>query len=65
MKVRGMQLAVFCLGPRQQMRTYIQFWPVSPTGDFTLNHFYDFNDPGAQPFGSFGPMAAQSVPGVS
>lgn len=26
---------------------------VTFTGDFTLNHLYDFNDPGAQPFGTF------------
>src|SRR5690349_8025198 len=26
---------------------------VTFTGDFTFNHLYDFNNPGAQPFGWF------------
>ena len=26
---------------------------VGFSGDFTLNHLYDFNNPGAQPFGTF------------
>lgn len=48
----------FLFGTTAANANVIQFWPVSPTGDFTLNHLYDFNDPGAQPFGSFGPMTA-------
>ena len=55
----------FLSGTTAANANVIQFWPVSLTGDFTLNHLYDFNDPGAQPSGSFGPLAAQSVPGVS
>ena len=35
---------------------------VTFTGDFTLNHLYDFNNPGAQPFGTF---SNQTVTGAS
>ena len=31
----------------------IRVGQVTFTGDFTLNHLYDFNNPGAQPFGWF------------
>ena len=37
---------------------------VTFTGDFTLNHLYDFNDPGAQPFGTFSNETVESVSGI-
>jgi hypothetical protein len=33
------------------------------TGDFTLNHNYNYNDPSAFPFGRFGPLTVQSATG--
>jgi hypothetical protein len=37
---------------------------VTFTGDFTLNHLYDFNNPGAQPFGSFHIETVSDVTGI-
>jgi hypothetical protein len=34
------------------------------TGDFTLNHLYDFNNQGAAPFGWFGTMHVTNVSGL-
>jgi hypothetical protein len=42
----------------------VELGSVNLTGNFTLNHNYDFNHPGAQPFGHFGPMTARDVTGV-
>ena len=33
-------------------------------GDFTLNHNYNFNDPAATPFGTFGTQTVQNVSGI-
>src|SRR3954452_16268492 len=37
---------------------------VSLSGDFTLNHLYDFNHPAAQPFGWFGTQNVQNASGI-
>jgi hypothetical protein len=37
---------------------------VTFSGDFTLNHLYDFNDPGAQPFGTFSNQTVEAVSGI-
>jgi hypothetical protein len=37
---------------------------VTFTGDFTINHLYDFNNPGAQPFGWFGTQTVKAATGV-
>ena len=42
----------------------IQVGQISFTGDFTLNHLYDFNNPGAQPFGSFSLQTVTGATGI-
>ena len=42
----------------------VELGQIRLTGDFTLNHQYDFNNPVTHPFGSFGAMTAQTVTGV-
>jgi len=37
---------------------------VTFTGDFTVNHLYDFNDPGSQPFGWFQLETVSSATGI-
>lgn len=37
---------------------------VTFTGDFTLNHLYNFNDPGSQPFGWFETETVQTSTGI-
>lgn len=37
---------------------------VSFTGEFTLNHLYDFNHPNAQPYGWFGDQTVVSSGGI-
>ena len=37
---------------------------ITFTGQFTTNHLYNFNDPGAQPFGTFGPQTVSNVSGM-
>jgi protein with PEP-CTERM/exosortase system signal len=44
--------------------TIIQVGSLAFTGDFTLNHLYDFNNPGAQPFGWFGTETVSSSDGI-
>jgi hypothetical protein len=41
--------------------TFIETGRITFSGDFTLNHLYDFNNQSAQPFGSFGTQAASQV----
>jgi hypothetical protein len=38
--------------------TFIETGRITFSGDFTLNHLYDFNNQSAQPFGSFGAQTA-------
>lgn len=42
----------------------IRLGDVTFSGDFTLNHLYDFNHPADQPFGSLSPQTAQSPSGL-
>lgn len=42
----------------------IEVGSVGFTGDFTLNHLYDFNNPDAQPFGWFQLETVSSVTGI-
>lgn len=37
---------------------------VTFSGDFTLNHLYDFNNPGSQPFGWFQTQTVQTSTGM-
>jgi hypothetical protein len=37
---------------------------VTFTGDFTLNHLYDFNSPASQPFGSWGDQTVTQATGI-
>lgn len=37
---------------------------VTFTGDFTLNHLYDFNNPASQPFGWFGDQTVTHATGI-
>ena len=41
-----------------------QIGKVTFTGNFTLNHLYDFNDRGAQPFGTFSDQTVLSSEGI-
>lgn len=64
MNIRILVAALLLGGASLANANPVQLGSVSLTGDFTLNHNYDFNHPGAQPFGSFGTMTAQDVTGV-
>ena len=44
--------------------TFIETGRITFSGDFTLNHLYDFNNQSAQPFGSFGTQTASQVTGI-
>src|SRR4029077_446043 len=37
---------------------------ISLTGTFTLNHNFNFNNPSAFPFGTFGSLTVQSATGI-
>jgi hypothetical protein len=37
---------------------------ITFNGEFTTNHLFNFNDPGAQPLGTFGPQTVTSVSGI-
>jgi VPDSG-CTERM motif len=43
---------------------FIQLGELDFTGNFTVNHLYDFNNRGAQPFGWFGTMTVNQVTGM-
>jgi hypothetical protein len=43
---------------------FIELGEIDTSGTFTLNHLYNFNNPGAAPFGWFGTLTAQSVTGI-
>jgi hypothetical protein len=43
---------------------FIETGRIIFSGDFTLNHLYDFNNESAQPFGSFGTQSAGQVTGI-
>jgi hypothetical protein len=42
----------------------IELGRIDLTGDFTLNHNYDFNHPAAFPFGTFGTQAVENATGI-
>jgi hypothetical protein len=44
--------------------TLIELGRIDLTGDFTLNHNYNFNDPAAFPFGTFGLQTVQTATGI-
>jgi hypothetical protein len=44
--------------------TIIDLGEIDLTGNFTLNHTYNFNDPSASPFGTFGQLTVQSATGI-
>jgi hypothetical protein len=44
--------------------TFIETGQITFTGDFTLNHLYDFNNQSAQPFGWFRTQTASQVTGI-
>lgn len=44
--------------------TFIPLGDVTFTGNFTRNPLYDFNNPGAQPYGSFGEQTVLSSYGI-
>jgi hypothetical protein len=64
MKTRATVLAILLFGTAAANAHFIDLGQINLTGTFTLNHLYDFNNPGAQPFGSFGTMTAQNVSGI-
>jgi hypothetical protein len=64
MRIRTAILLVLLLGAVSARANTIQLGSVTFTGEFTLNHNYDFNHPADHPFGWFGPMTAQDVTGV-
>src|SRR5262245_3698926 len=37
---------------------------ITFTGHVTTNHLYNFNDPGSQPLGTFGPQTVSTVSGI-
>jgi hypothetical protein len=37
---------------------------ISFTGQFTTNHLFDFNNPGAEPIGTFGQQTVSNVSGI-
>jgi len=43
-----------------QAKTF-ELGEIDLSGNFTLNHLYDFNKPGALPFGVFGPLTVQNA----
>ena len=44
--------------------TFIETGRITFSGDFTLNHLYDFNNQSAQPFGWFSTQTASQVTGI-
>jgi hypothetical protein len=42
----------------------IELGQINLTGNFTLNHSYDFNHPEASPFGAFGAQTVQNATGI-
>ncbi len=44
--------------------TIISLGEIDLTGNFTLNHHYDFNNPSAFPFGTFGTLTVQDATGI-
>lgn len=42
----------------------IELGQINLTGNFTLNHNFDFNNASASPFGTFGTLTAQSATGI-
>jgi VPDSG-CTERM motif len=57
-------IILFCALTSLGKATDIQIGQVTFGGDFTLNHFYDWNYPSSQPFGTFGVMTATSASGM-
>jgi hypothetical protein len=56
--------ALFLCCATQVRATIIDLGEINFTGNFTLNHLYDFNNPTAQPFGWFSLQTVSSVSGV-
>jgi len=59
-KILILLLALTCFA----RATFIETGRITLSGDFTLNHLYDFHNQTAQPFGSFGTQTASQVTGI-
>jgi hypothetical protein len=57
-------LLAMLLHPTTTQATPIVIGQIYLTGDFTLNHSFNFNTPALQPFGTFSELTAQSALGI-
>jgi hypothetical protein len=64
MKTKTVTLAMLFAATLVARANIIPLGQVTFTGDFTLNHLYNFNDPGSQPFGWFQTQTVQSSTGI-
>jgi hypothetical protein len=61
-KVLVLSVAMLLSGIAQA--NIIELGQINLTGNFTLNHNYDFNHPSAFPFGTFGTLTVENVTGI-
>lgn len=61
-KILLLSVAMLLSGVAQA--TIISLGQVDLTGNFTLNHHYNFNNPSAFPFGTFGTLTVQDASGI-
>jgi hypothetical protein len=61
-KILVLSVAMLLSGVAQA--TIISLGQINLTGNFTLNHHYNFNNPSAFPFGPFGTLTVQDATGI-
>ena len=61
-KICVLNVAILLSGAAQA--NFIELGYVTLTGNFTLNHKYNFNQPTAFPFGTFGTLTVQNATGI-
>jgi hypothetical protein len=61
---RILMLLAIVLTPLLTQAKIIELGEIDLTGNFTLNHNFDFNNASASPFGTFGTLTAQSATGI-
>ena len=64
MKTKTLTLSILLAATLVARANIIPLGQVTFSGEFTLNHLYDFNNPGSQPFGWFHTQTVQSSTGI-
>jgi len=62
LKICVLNLALLLSGAAQA--NFIELGRIALTGNFTLNHNYNFNQPTAVPFGTFGTLTVENATGI-